>query len=135
MKSRRILSILSLVLVAIPMLVSCGQRVTGPEQRLRIVTSAEAQDSIVIWDPNVRDVLWVSADGLPADQLEDLAWHQVGLPVDDSDWHGRDLNLFAGVPGCGYGGVKFTVTATLPDSPNAASVTVLMKLFVCSGPH
>ena len=133
MKRRRFFAVFPLVFLSAALLASCGQRVSGSEYSLRILTVAEPQNGTVTWDPNEDDVLLVSADGLPKNQLETIVWRQDGLPVDDSGWLGRDLNLVAGAGGCGYGGLTFTIAATSPDRNDIDSLTVRMERYICSG--
>lgn len=133
MKCRRFSAVFPLVFLSTALLASCGQRVSDPEYKLRILTVAKTQNGTVTWDPNDDDVLWVSADGLPEDQLETIVWRQDGLPVDDSGWLGRDLNLVAGAGECGYGGLTFTITARSPDRNDIDSLTVRMERYICSG--
>ncbi len=118
---------------AMIVLSSCSQRPTSPSERLAIVLPQGEGSGVITWNPNDDPVFVLSAAGLSESGLAQVIWHQTGLPLDDSDWRGRNLILPAGVPGCGYGGVSFVVTATAPETGQKASLSVHMEPYICSG--
>lgn len=123
----------SLIGLGCVLMTGCGQEPGLGPKALEIEAIAASVDGTLLWDPNESALLHLHSIGYSDDELEGVVWMQSGLPIPETVGVGSSLALSAGGEGCGYGGVTFTVTATIPGRGDTAWTTVRMDRYICPG--
>lgn len=115
------------------LLAACGSKPVGQQDSLRIEPIAAVVNGVAQWDPNIGSTLYLHAIGLPDTELGQVVWSQSGLALENTLSRGAMLALYAGGEGCGYGGVTFSVTASVPGRGVTESISVEMARYICPG--
>lgn len=115
------------------LLSACGESVLSPTNRFRIEPIAVVEGGIAQWDPNDEPTLYLHAIGIADEETDRVTWTQSGLSLADTLAFGPMLALNAGGKGCGYGGVTFTITASLPGRNDEETIAVNMERYLCAG--